>query len=52
MQITQTEIAEVKILKPILHADDRGFFSEVFRKPSYEKMGSTYISSRKTIPCP
>jgi dTDP-4-dehydrorhamnose 3,5-epimerase len=31
MQIAQTEIAEVKILKPIRHADERGFFSEVFK---------------------
>jgi len=39
MPITQTEIAEVKILKPILHADDRGFFSEVFRESLLRENG-------------
>jgi dTDP-4-dehydrorhamnose 3,5-epimerase len=32
MQILDTEIDDVKILKPVRHADARGFFSEVFRE--------------------
>jgi dTDP-4-dehydrorhamnose 3,5-epimerase len=32
MQIAETEIADVKLLKPIRHVDSRGFFSEVFKE--------------------
>src|SRR4051794_506091 len=32
MLIKDTEIAEVKILRPVRHGDSRGFFSEVFRE--------------------
>jgi dTDP-4-dehydrorhamnose 3,5-epimerase len=32
MQLIDTEIADVKILKPVRHGDARGFFSEVFRE--------------------
>jgi dTDP-4-dehydrorhamnose 3,5-epimerase len=39
MQITQTEIVEVKILKPIRHADERGFFSEVFNEGVLQQNG-------------
>jgi len=39
MQITQTEIVEVKILKPIRHADERGFFSEVFKEGVLQQNG-------------
>jgi dTDP-4-dehydrorhamnose 3,5-epimerase len=39
MQITETEIAEVKILKPIRYTDERGFFSEVFKESVLHKNG-------------
>jgi dTDP-4-dehydrorhamnose 3,5-epimerase len=39
MQITETEIAEVKILKPIRYTDERGFFSEVFKESVLQKNG-------------
>ncbi len=39
MQITETEIAEVKILKPICHTDERGFFSEVFKESVLHQNG-------------
>src|SRR6516165_7374557 len=32
MQIVETEIAEVKLIKPVRHVDARGFFSEVFKE--------------------
>jgi dTDP-4-dehydrorhamnose 3,5-epimerase len=32
MQVIKTEIADVRILKPIRHVDPRGFFSEVFKE--------------------
>ncbi|HLJ62716.1 MAG TPA: dTDP-4-dehydrorhamnose 3,5-epimerase [Stellaceae bacterium] len=32
-------IPEVRILKPVLHGDDRGFFSETFSKRSLEAAG-------------
>jgi dTDP-4-dehydrorhamnose 3,5-epimerase len=32
MQVIKTEIADVRILKPVRHVDPRGFFSEVFKE--------------------
>jgi dTDP-4-dehydrorhamnose 3,5-epimerase len=32
MQVVATEIADVKIIKPVRHADARGFFSEIYRE--------------------
>ena len=32
MKILDTAICEVKLLEPVLHRDERGFFSETFRK--------------------
>jgi dTDP-4-dehydrorhamnose 3,5-epimerase len=32
MQVIETEIPDIKILKPVRHGDERGFFSEVFKE--------------------
>ena len=32
MEVAGTDIAEIMILKPVRHADSRGFFSEVYRE--------------------
>jgi dTDP-4-dehydrorhamnose 3,5-epimerase len=32
MQLVETEIPDVKIVKPLRHGDQRGFFSEVFKE--------------------
>jgi dTDP-4-dehydrorhamnose 3,5-epimerase len=32
MQVLETEIAGIKLLKPVCHVDSRGFFSEVFKE--------------------
>jgi dTDP-4-dehydrorhamnose 3,5-epimerase len=32
MQVVETEIADVKLIKPVRHIDERGFFSEVFKE--------------------
>jgi dTDP-4-dehydrorhamnose 3,5-epimerase len=32
MEVVPTEIADIKLLKPVRHIDSRGFFSEVFRE--------------------
>ena len=32
MQVAETEIADIKLIKPIRHVDSRGFFSEVFKE--------------------
>jgi dTDP-4-dehydrorhamnose 3,5-epimerase len=39
MQVTETDIADVKILKPIRHGDERGFFSEVFKESVLQQHG-------------
>ena len=39
MQIKDTEIAEVKILRPVRHGDARGFFSEVYREDALRTQG-------------
>ena len=32
MRILETDIADIKLLKPVRHVDTRGFFSEVFKE--------------------
>jgi dTDP-4-dehydrorhamnose 3,5-epimerase len=39
MQVTATEIPEIKLLKPIRHVDSRGFFSEVFNENILKQNG-------------
>jgi dTDP-4-dehydrorhamnose 3,5-epimerase len=39
MQITETEIADVKLLKPVRQVDSRGFFSEVFKENALREHG-------------
>lgn len=42
MQIEQSEIPAVKIITPVKHGDSRGFFSEVYKQPDWEKAGLLY----------
>ena len=37
MKFTKTEIPEVIIFEPKIHADERGYFMESFKKESFEK---------------
>ena len=39
MQVVETEIPAVKLIKPVRHIDSRGFFSEVFREDALQKYG-------------
>lgn len=39
MQVVTTEIADVKLLKPVRHVDPRGFVSEVFRDDALRQHG-------------
>jgi dTDP-4-dehydrorhamnose 3,5-epimerase len=39
MQVVETEIPEVKLIKPVRHMDSRGFFSEVFREDILQEHG-------------
>jgi dTDP-4-dehydrorhamnose 3,5-epimerase len=39
MQVVETEIPEVKLIKPVRHIDSRGFFSEVFREDALQEYG-------------
>src|SRR5690348_17244120 len=39
MQVTATEISEVKLIKPMRHYDERGFFSEIFRESVLQEHG-------------
>jgi dTDP-4-dehydrorhamnose 3,5-epimerase len=39
MQVVETEIPEVKLIKPARHIDSRGFFSEVFREDVLQEYG-------------
>jgi dTDP-4-dehydrorhamnose 3,5-epimerase len=32
MEVLETKIADIKLLKPVRHSDSRGFFSEVFKE--------------------
>jgi len=37
MEILATQIPDIKIIQPVRHKDDRGFFSEVFKKSTMEE---------------
>ena len=39
MKITQTAIADVLILEPTLHGDDRGYFMETWRQSHFREQG-------------
>jgi dTDP-4-dehydrorhamnose 3,5-epimerase len=39
MQVAETDIAEVKIIRPVRHDDERGFFSEVFKESVFLQHG-------------
>jgi len=39
MDITNLDIPDVKILKPVQHKDHRGFFSEIFSQPTLAAAG-------------
>ena len=39
MQVLGTDIADIKLLKPVRHVDSRGFFSEVFREDMLREHG-------------
>ncbi len=39
MKVTQLEISDIKILKPVRHGDERGFFSEVFKESILREHG-------------
>ena len=39
MQVLETDIADVKLLKPVRHVDSRGFFSEVFKESGLREHG-------------
>jgi dTDP-4-dehydrorhamnose 3,5-epimerase len=39
MQIVETEIADVKLIKPLRHVDSRGFLSEVFKEQVLQEHG-------------
>ena len=39
MKVTQSEIPDIKILKPVRHDDERGFFSEVFKESILQEHG-------------
>ncbi|WP_453973014.1 dTDP-4-dehydrorhamnose 3,5-epimerase [Amorphus sp. MBR-141] len=39
MEIVATEIADVKLVRPRRHGDDRGFFSEVYRTDVFREAG-------------
>jgi dTDP-4-dehydrorhamnose 3,5-epimerase len=39
VQILNTEIADVKLIKPVRHGDARGFFSEIYREDAMHKYG-------------
>src|SRR5215831_13206841 len=37
MQILETAIGDIKLIKPVRHVDPRGFFSEVFKESELQK---------------
>ena len=42
MKVLDTDIADVKIIEPVVHGDSRGFFLETFNERSFrEKLGRT-----------
>ena len=41
MQITDTPIADLKIISPDVFADKRGFFTELYNEERYRSLGIT-----------
>ena len=39
MQITETALPEVKLIRPVRHGDARGYFSEVYREDALRRAG-------------
>ena len=39
MKVLETNIVDVKLLKPVRHVDSRGFFSEVFKESRMRELG-------------
>jgi len=39
MQILNTELSDVKLIQPLIHGDDRGWFAEVFNAKAFEAAG-------------
>jgi dTDP-4-dehydrorhamnose 3,5-epimerase len=39
MQVAETEIADVKLIKPLRHVDSRGFFTDVFKESVLREHG-------------
>ena len=39
MEVLETDIVDVKLLKPVRHVDSRGFFSEVFKESGLRELG-------------
>lgn len=42
MIVLDTDIPEVKLIKPLFHGDSRGFFLETFQQERYKEMGINY----------
>ena len=42
MLVLDTDIPEVKLIKPLSHGDSRGFFLETFQQERYKEMGINY----------
>jgi dTDP-4-dehydrorhamnose 3,5-epimerase len=41
MQIISSHLTDVKLLRPVRHVDNRGFFSEAYSQRAYEQIGIT-----------
>ena len=39
VQVTETDIPDVKILEPVRHGDHRGFFSEIYNRERFREAG-------------
>jgi dTDP-4-dehydrorhamnose 3,5-epimerase-like enzyme len=50
MQISSTEIAEVKEIRPVRHGDGRGFFSEIFREDVLRRHGIEAARDVRVLP--
>jgi dTDP-4-dehydrorhamnose 3,5-epimerase len=46
IQINQTSIKDLVIVKPEVFEDERGFFSEIFRKDQFKQLGLPYDFSQ------
>src|ERR1700674_3237754 len=51
MQIEETAIPAVKIVTPKKHGDDRGFFSEVYNKSAWDRLGLhfTFVQDNDSV---